>query len=188
MPTRKILDPGDAVVVDVRSPLLRDHMLARGEVAWRRRGKRSEGVRAGLGVAFLASEASKVSHLLRLARGEADPAVAQRRHERLPVSVPVDWRMTSHRDRHPSSLEDIGPGGAFVRTRERPPAGTPVVLELVPPGGLAPQHIEARVAWERQTPGSEGFGVEFRCRDIAGMRRLRELIRRIRQDQVAAFH
>ena len=39
--------------------------------------------------------------------------------------------------------------------------------------------LEGRVAWRRQTPGNEGVGVEFRCRDIAGMRRLRELVKRI---------
>jgi Tfp pilus assembly protein PilZ len=188
VPTRKILEPGDAVVVDMRIPLLRDRMLLRGEVAWRRRGQRRAAVRAGLGISFPASEQRKVHHLLRLARGEADPAAAQRRHERLPVSVPVDWRVPSQTDRHPSSLEDIGTGGAFIRTAERPPAGTSVVLELVPPGALSPQPIEGRVAWERKTPGAEGFGVEFRCRDIGGMRRLRELIRRIRSDQVEAFH
>lgn len=188
VPTRKILEPGEAAILDVRMRLVRDRVLLRGEVAWRRRGQRRTGVRAGLGIALLASEAGKAEHLLRLVRGEADPGVAQRRHERLPVSVRVDWRVPSESDWHPSSVEDIGTGGAFIRTSERPPAGTSIVLEFVPPGSLAPQSIEGRVAWERKTPGAEGIGVEFRCRDIGGMRRLRELIRRIRSERVAAFH
>ena len=49
----------------------------------------------------------------------------------------------------------------------------------MPPGATAPQVIEGRVAWARNTPGAEGVGVEFRCRDIGGMRRLRELVKRI---------
>jgi hypothetical protein len=39
--------------------------------------------------------------------------------------------------------------------------------------------IEGRVAWRRNAPEEPGAGVEFRCRDIGGMRRLRELIKRI---------
>lgn len=188
VPTRKILEPKSEAIVDVRSPLFRDRLLIRGEVGWRRRGQRRTGTRAGLGIAFFSSEASKGKYLLRLAQGEADAGVAQRRHPRLPVRVPVDWRIPNETGRHPSSLEDIGQGGAFVRTRKRPPAGTSVVLELVPPGALTPHMIEGRVAWERSTPGDEGFGVEFRARDIGGMRRLRELIRRIREREVASFH
>ncbi len=188
VPTRKVLEVGTDVIVDVRMPVLRDRLLVRGEVAWRRRGQRRTGVRAGLGIAFLPSEAGKGDHLLRLAQGEADPGLAQRRYERLPVNVPVDWRVPHETARHPSSLEDISTGGAFIRTTEIPPLGSPIVLEIVPPGALAPQVIEGRVAWERLTPGAEGFGVEFRARDIGGMRRLRELIRRIRQSEVASFH
>ena len=188
VPTRKVLEAGAPVLLDVRLSSLRDHLLVRGEVAWRRRGQRNRGVRAGLGIGFRASEVGKRDYLLRLARGEVDPASAQRRHQRLPVEFPVDWRVPQGTGRHPSLLEDIGAGGAFIRTPELQPTGTSVVLELVPPGALAPQLIEGRVAWARNTPGLEGLGVEFRCRDIGGMRRLRELIRRIRREQVSAFH
>ena len=84
-----------------------------------------------------------------------------------------------------TALDDIGPGGAFIRTTERPPEGTPVVLEIVPPGAQAPLAIEGRVAWAKAKVGTEGLGVEFRCRDAGGKRRLRELIRRI-ESTVAA--
>ena len=43
----------------------------------------------------------------------------------------------------------------------------------------APLSIEGRVAWARQEPGLEGIGVEFRCRDTGGLRRLKELVRRL---------
>jgi len=44
-----------------------------------------------------------------------------------------------------------------------------------------PLDIEARVAWRRADPGNEGLGIEFRCRDTGGLRRLKELVRRLEQ-------
>ena len=176
-PTRKALDVGAPVVLDIRMPLLKDAVLIRGHVAWRQRGKRGTPQRAGLGIEFLPSEAGKRDHVLALARGDRQPEAAQRKHRRLPVTIPVDWRVPNEPQRHQSSLDDIGTGGVFIRTEERPAEGTPLVLELSGPKGGS-QCIEGRVAWTRTT-GVQGLGVEFRCRDIGGMRRLRELIRRI---------
>lgn len=177
-PTRSAIEPGESVLLDVRMPSIKDSMLVRSSVVWRQRGKRGSSQRAGLGIEFLASEVGKRDHLLELARGLRIPESAQRKHRRLPIELRVDWRVPNQTERHVSLVDDIGTGGAFIRTRDLPRAGTPVVLELTPPGH-GPQTIEARVAWTRSTPGCEGVGVEFRCRDIGGMRRLRELIRRI---------
>jgi len=177
-PTRRIIEPGEIVILDMRLPNLRDYLLIRGMVAWHRRGKRSENIRAGLGIEFLASELSKRDYLLELARGEA-PVSTQRRHRRLPIELRVDWRVPNEAERHLSLVDDISAGGAFLRTRELPDLGTPLLLDLSLPGSTVPQTLEARVAWRSQEPGSEGVGVEFRCRDIAGMRRLRELVKRI---------
>lgn len=177
-PTRQIVEAGEIVILDCRLPNLKDYLLIRGMVAWHRRGKRSENVRAGLGIEFLASEQSKRDYLLSLARGEADVS-AQRRHRRLPIELRVDWRAPNDAARHLSLVDDISAGGAFLRTRELPELGSPLLLDLSLPGSTVPQTLEARVAWRCQTPGSEGVGVEFRCRDIAGMRRLRELVKRI---------
>jgi Tfp pilus assembly protein PilZ len=177
-PTRKVIRPGEIVVLDVRMPGLRDYALVRGMVAWHRRGRRGQGVRAGLAIEFLASEQAKRDFLLSLARGKRD-ATAQRRHRRLPTELRVDWRIPNDTDRHLSLVDDIGAGGAFLRTRHEPALGTAILIEIVPPGSTAPQTIEGRVAWMRGTPGAEGLGVEFRCRDIGGKRRLRELVRRI---------
>ena len=178
-PTRKTIPRGEAVLLDIRMPALKDTMLLRGTVAWRQRSKRGTGQRAGLGIEFLPSEGQKREHLLALARGERAPASAQRKHRRLPIELRVDWRVPTCTERHISLVDDIGTGGAFIRTRQPPDCGTAVVLELCPPGTGAAHSIEGRVAWTRHTPGREGAGVEFRCRDIGGMRRLRELIRRI---------
>lgn len=191
LPTRRVIEPGEPILIDVRLAELRDHLLVRGVVVERQRGRRNDGVRAGLHVEFLASEAAKRDHLLALASGEvgALPASSgQRRHRRLPIELRVDWRVPNQTERHISLVDDIGIGGAFLRTRELPATGTSVVIELRPPGANSPQAIEGRVAWSRAIPGHEGVGVEFRCRDIGGMRRLRELVRRIERHEVTPLN
>ena len=185
-PTRKAIELGESVLLDIRMPLLKDSMMIRGTVAWRQRGKRGTGQRAGLGIDFAESEHAKRDHLLDLARGNRQPEEAQRRHRRLPIALPVHWRVPSKTEHHTGSLDDIGAGGVFIRTSAKPPAGTPLVLELASPGRAGSQSIEGRVAWTRAAPGIEGVGVEFRCRDIGGMRRLRELIRRIESSAEAS--
>jgi Tfp pilus assembly protein PilZ len=186
-PTRRGLEPGAVVLLDIRMAEVRDNVLIRGVVVSRQRGRRIERQRAGLMIEFLASEEAKRDHLLKLARGEGVPdAAAQRRHRRLPIELRVDWRVPSSAERHISLAGDIGTGGAFLRTRTQPAEGTSVVIELRPPGGSAAQSIEGRVAWVSNAPGHEGVGIEFRCRDIGGMRRLRELVRRIERHEVTS--
>ena len=192
LPTRRVIEPGEPVLVDVRFAELRDHLLLRGVVSARQRGRRTDSVRAGLIIEFLASESGKRDHLVALSQepdiaNPVEPS-AQRRHRRLPIELRVDWRVPNQSERHISLVDDIGIGGAFLRTRDLPPTGTPVVIELRPPGANTPQAIEGRVAWSSATPGHEGVGVEFRCRDIGGMRRLRELVRRIERHEVTPLN
>lgn len=178
IPTRKRYELASSIVLDVRFDGLRNPVLIRGIVSWRRAGKRRTKLRAGIGVEFLASEARKRDFLLAVARGEVVD-MAHRRHRRLPVEIRVDWREKLDRTWRISSLDDIGEGGAFIRSREFLPVGTTVVLEITAPGGESRIPIEGAVAWTCHTPGEEGLGVEFRCRDMGGVRRLRELVRRI---------
>ena len=96
----------------------------------------------------------------------------------VPIEVEVDWRVPTEPKKHLSVASDIGPGGAFLFTDAKVDPGTPLVLEVRPPGARQSQTIEARVAWTRSTPGQQGLGLEFRCRDLGGQRRLRELVRR----------
>ena len=152
--------------------------MMRAYIAWRRAGKNRSKLRAGLGVEFLASEIKKREFLLGVAGGQIVD-LAQRRHRRLPVQVHVGWRLKSDRSWHLDQLEDIGSGGAFIRTTNFLSVGSPVILEITAPGGERTLSIEARVAWTRHTPGEEGIGVEFRCRDTGGARLLQEIVRRI---------
>src|SRR5262245_39174383 len=146
-PTREVVALGEAVVVEVWFPGLTDRMLVRGFVSFRRAGRHRTGTRAGIGIEFLASERLKRDFLEAVANGEVDRDVAPRRHKRLPVELAVDFRVVEQRDRTPAVLGDIGPGGAFIKTLEVHPTGTPLVLSVVPPGSAAPLFIEGRVAW-----------------------------------------
>lgn len=178
VPTRKKIELGTSVVADVRFPDLRNTLMIRGIIAWRRAGKRRTKLRAGLGLEFLASESKKRDFLVGVANGQIVDII-QRRHRRLPVEIRVDWRGKSDRSWQISSVEDIGEGGAFIRTTSFQPVGSSVILEITAPGGERKIPIEGVIAWTCHTPDEEGMGVEFRCRDLGGARRLKELVRRI---------
>jgi uncharacterized protein (TIGR02266 family) len=177
-PTREHATVGEMVLAEVRFPELSDRLLVRSFVAWRRSARVREGTAAGIGVEFLASERRKRDFLLGAARGEVG-AIVTRNHRRIPVQLRVAWYVTDERTKLEAVVEDIGPGGAFLRTSDQRPAGTHVVVEITPPGGAAPLAVEGRVAWSRADAGNEGFGVEFRCRDTGGLRRLKEMCRRL---------
>jgi uncharacterized protein (TIGR02266 family) len=177
-PTREAIPLGDHVIVEVRFPELCNKQLLRGFIAWRRAGKHRTKLRAGLGIEFLPAEAKRRDFCLAVAKGEIAEMIT-RRHRRLPVQLTADWRVVLDRETHHSHVEDIGPGGAFLRTTEFLPPGTEIVLDVKPPGSLRPLEIAGRVAWTRHTEGEEGIGVEFKARDAGGTRRLKELVRRL---------
>jgi len=177
-PTREAIPLGTPVIVEIRFPGLCNKQLLRGFVAWRRAGKHRTKLRAGLGIEFLAAEAKRRDFVIAVAKGEIVEMIT-RRHRRLPVQLVADWRVVCDRDTHHSHVEDIGPGGAFLRTTEFLPPGTEIVLDVTPPGSLRPLEIAAKVCWTRHTEGEEGIGVEFKARDAGGTRRLKELVRRL---------
>jgi Tfp pilus assembly protein PilZ len=174
---REPIGDGEAVLVEVRFPELTDRSILRGEVVWRRSGAR--GQRAGVAVRLEPTERHKLDFLRAVARGVGRSWL--RNHRRLPVALACDWRVIEARDHTPAELSDIGPGGAFVRTLAPAPEGTAIVIAVIPPGAAAPLSIEGRVAWARSENGESGMGVEFRCRDTGGLRRLKELVRRLEQ-------
>src|SRR5205809_2730598 len=90
-PTRKKLAIGKLVTLKVRLGRRQPPLLLYGKVAWRRPGRHLEKIRAGVGIELLATERAKSDYLLQLARsGEA--VKSRRRHERVPVDLPVSWR------------------------------------------------------------------------------------------------
>lgn len=177
-PTREALPVGEQILVELRFPGLANPMVFRGTVAWRRAGKHRAKLRAGVGIGFQAAEGRRWSFLIAVAKGEIVEMIT-RRHRRIPVNLTANWRVACDREVHQTILEDIGPGGAFLRTTELLPPGTEVVLDVQPPGSVRPLEIMGRVVWARHSDGMEGLGVEFKSRDSGGTRRLKELVRRL---------
>jgi Tfp pilus assembly protein PilZ len=178
-PTRKPLAIGESVVVSVRLGKRRSPMLLRGVVVWRRPGKHSTKTKAGIGIEFLPTETQTRDYLVSVARGDSSEQMA-RRHQRLPVELPVTWQVPGGLQDKIGTLLDIGRGGAFVRTLEPLPMDIDVVLKVSPPGAEIAMPLSARVAWRGGSPGgANGFGVEWKARDAGGNRRIKELVRRI---------
>jgi Tfp pilus assembly protein PilZ len=117
IPTRRSVTTGEAVVVSIRLGPRGNTVLVRGTVAWRRPGKHRTKIKAGIGIEFLASEAQTRDYLLAVARGETT-AMSARRHQRLPLDLPVSWQVPGARHENRGILRDIGRGGAFVMTSQ----------------------------------------------------------------------
>jgi Tfp pilus assembly protein PilZ len=170
------LDSSEDVIVELVCDGLPNKVLIRGTVvAWRPALPRLR-VRAGATVAFAADEDEKRRFILAALAGEVTPP--KRKHTRIPVAVPVRFRLPESADQIVGELTEISVGGALLRSAiGKPPMGTEIVLEVLPPGGAAPMLITGRVAYH--TPSATGL--KFVYRDGGGSRRIRELIRRIRQ-------
>jgi Tfp pilus assembly protein PilZ len=179
IPTRRTLSVGESIVISVRVGPRRSPVLLRSVVAWRRPGKHLTKTRAGIGVEFLPSEIPKRDYLLAVARGNTAESSA-RRHQRLPIDLPVHWQIPGTLQNNPGVLRDIGRGGAFVMTGERVVVESDVVLKVAPPGAEVEMPVSARIAWV--TPGKSiepGFGIAWKARDAGGTRRIKELVRRM---------
>jgi Tfp pilus assembly protein PilZ len=170
------LDTSEDVIVELVCDGLPNKVLIRGTVvAWRPALPRLR-VRAGATVEFAADEDEKRRFILAALAGDVTPP--KRKHTRIPVSVPVRFRLPGSAEQIVGELTEISVGGALLRcaTIPKPPMGTEIVLELLPPGGAAPMPITGRVAYHT----SSATGLKFIYRDGGGSRRIRELIRRIR--------
>lgn len=131
-------------------------------------------VRAGGTVLCSGSESKKLQFLHRVATGDVK-LTARRKHVRLPLLVEVRWRNPGSRDLQTAALSEISEGGALLLTDERPDQNQDVIIEITPPGSARPLEIQATVRNENE----EGVGLEFLARDMGGVHRLREVIRRL---------
>ncbi len=121
------------------------------------------------------SEADKLNFLRKVCVGEIK-LTARRRHVRLPVLVEVRWKRPGDRDSAAAALSEISEGGAFLLTSEPAEIGESLVVEITPPGSARPLEIAAMV---RNSQAGAGLGLEFLARDMGGVHRLREVIRRL---------
>jgi Tfp pilus assembly protein PilZ len=177
-PTRRKLQVGDTVQVKIRLGRRQPPMLIHGRVAWRRPGRHLLKIRAGIGVEFLPGEQAKCEYLLEMASSGAS-IHSRRRHERVPVDLPITWRPVGSNLGLQGRLRDVGRGGAFVLSPATVPYQSQVVLEITPPGAQIPMAFIGRVAWTGKAGDENVFGIEWRARDAGGGRRIKELVRRL---------
>jgi hypothetical protein len=90
--------------------------------------------------------------------------------------VEVRWRHHGDTDSFVAALSEISEGGALLLTRDPPGAGDGVIVEITPPGSERALEVLATV---RNTNNPDGVGLEFQARDMGGVHRLREVIRRL---------
>jgi Tfp pilus assembly protein PilZ len=176
VPTTTSLDVNETVIVEVAAATLPNKVMIRGVVrSWRPALPRLR-VRAGAIVEFDADEASKRDFVRDALSGKRTD-VPRRKHNRLPVSIPVRYRLAKTSSFIESAISEISVGGAMLNTAEPLPLDTDIIVEIVPPGGAAPIAISGKVSYHVPTGGT---GLKFLYRDGDGSRRLRELVRRLR--------
>ena len=164
------------VVVELACKGLPNKVLLRGVVmSWRPALPRLR-IRAGALVRFAADEAAKRDFVVQTLMGTR-PAPRKRRHTRIPVGLAVRVRIGSDPDAVEAELREISVSGCLFATRIQPAIGTDVIVDIVPPGGVAPMSISGRVLYHA---GPSQTGVKFMFREGGGSRRLRELVRRFK--------
>ena len=176
-PTTTELQSEAPVVVELVCKALPNRVMIKGNVVnWRPALPRLR-VRAGATVRLERCEAQKVAFVLETLRG-VRPPTPRRKHIRLPVALPAKLRFDGQSTILDAELREISVSGALVGGFTPPPIGTDVVLEFLPPGGETPMDLAGRVLYHA---GDDGTGIRFLFREGGGSRRLRELIRRIKQ-------
>ena len=115
-----------------------------------------------------------------MSRKGDDSGEDRRRHDRVPLKIPVDY--TSVDAFFTEFSANINEGGMFVEMEEPPELGTVVQLQFKLPGGENDVQVEGRIAWtsDGKDENAAGVGIEFQnlppevCETINGVvRRLR---------------
>lgn len=175
-PTTTPFQEGDSVIAEVSVPVLPNKILLRGKVrSWRPALPRLR-VRAGAMIEINPEEAGKRDYILDMISG-VNRSARKRKYTRLPVKVPVRWRRSDSTEFHDAALSEISVGGALLRGPGKVPLGTKVIIEVTLPGAVSPIEISGKVTYHTEEPSS---GVRFVYRDGGGSRRLRELVRRLK--------
>lgn len=171
--TRMELDAGEQVLVEIAFPELPNRTILRGQVAG------THG--AGVWVEFSRESAQVRDYVLTVARGETPATAFARKQQRFPIALPCNWQIPGSADQVISFTDDLGAGGAFVRTRQPPPVGTALQITVGPVGEGAdqPMTLHGHVTWVRASGDAGGMGVRFNEPQEIGNRRLREVLRHV---------
>ena len=132
-------------------------------------------VRAGGLLRCIGSEWRKLLFLREVAEGRA-VFEQRRRHTRQPVLVEIRWRRQGEPDFGPATISEISEVGALLLTPTVLAVGEELIIEITPPGSTRPLEVQGIV---RNVDHPDGAGIEFMARDMGGVTRLREVIRRL---------
>ena len=173
--TTDAFEPGEEVLLEVYFPGLPGKMMVRAiGQEWHAARPRLR-VRAGGVLRCTGTEWRKLEFLREVGSGDIE-LTARRRHVRLPVMVEVRWRRQNSTEFSVAALSEISEGGALLLTRTPPDKAEEIIVEIMPPGSERPIEVLAVV---RNTSNPDGVGLEFLARDMGGVHRLREVIRRL---------
>lgn len=173
--TTDSFEPGEEVLLETYFPGLPGKMMIRAiGKEWHAARPRLR-VRAGGVLKCNDTEWRKLEFLRKVGSGEIK-LTARRRHVRLPVMVEVKWREQGSTDSSIAALSEISEGGALLLTAEPPPVDQDIIVEITPPGSERALEVLATV---RNANNPDGVGLEFLARDMGGVHRLREVIRRL---------
>jgi len=132
-------------------------------------------VRAGGVLRCVGSEWRKLQFLREVATGRTI-FEQRRRHTRQPVLVEIRWRRPGEGDLVPATITEISEVGALLLTPTPLAVGEELIVEITPPGSARPLEVQGIV---RNIDHLHGAGIEFMARDMGGVTRLREVIRRL---------
>ncbi len=173
--TTERFEPGEEVLAEVFYSGLPGKMMVRAI------GKQWQGarprlrVRAGGVLRCIGSEWRKLVFLREVALGDAKMS-PRRRHVRQPVLVEIRWRRCDEPELSCATISEISEAGALLLTENKLTIGDEIIIEITPPGSARPLEVQSVI---RNNNNPDGCGVEFIARDMGGVHRIREVIRRI---------
>jgi hypothetical protein len=168
--------PGTPVVVAFVGRALGERLFLRGTIERVQAANPRLRLRAGALVVFDASERPAVDYLLALARGES-AAPRRRQAPRVPVSLETTYRHVGRRESCPAEVVDLSAGGLSLRVAEAPPPASHLVVRLPVPGAVSALELAGEVVFV--APPGDRIGVRFEWHGMAGVRGLREVLRRL---------
>lgn len=173
--TTERFEPGEELLCEVFFPGMPGKLMVRGVgKKWHNARPRLR-VRAGGVLRCVSSEWRKLQLLREIANGRVT-FEQRRRHTRQPVLVEIRWRRQGELEFVAGTISEISEVGALLLTSIPLVVGEELIVEITPPGAARPLEVQAII---RNTDHVHGAGIEFMARDMGGVTRLREVIRRL---------
>jgi hypothetical protein len=173
--TTERFEPGEEMLCEIYFSGLAAKMMIRAiGMGWHNARPRLR-VRAGGVLRCGGGEWRKLQFIRSVATGAIDFS-QRRRHMRHPVLVEIRWRRAGTREFTRGTITELSETGALLLTKDPPTVDEELIIAITPPGSARPVEV---LSFVRNNATEGGAGVEFMARDMGGVHRLREVIRRI---------